>query len=48
MTNEKLKAASRLGYRVGQTGRKNSQHRANMGDKLAPKINAKHSLAFFY
>ena len=41
MTNKKQKASARLGYRVGISRPKNSQHRANMGDKSTAKINAK-------
>ena len=48
MTYKTLKAASRLKYRVGQTGRKNDLQIDNRSHKLACKINAKHSLAFFY
>jgi hypothetical protein len=44
MTNKMLKAAFSLGYRVGQTGRKNSQQLDQRSDKLACKINAKQSL----
>ena len=47
MTNKMLKAASRLEYRVGQTGRKNSQQIDNRSDKLASKIDAKESLIYF-
>ena len=44
MTYKMQKTAFRLGYRVGISHPKNSQHRANMGDKLAVKIDAKQSL----
>jgi hypothetical protein len=48
MTYKKLKASARLGYRVGQTGLKNSQQLDQHGDKLTAFENAKYSLAFFY
>lgn len=44
IANKKQKAAPRLGFRVGVFTQKNSQHHANIGDKLAGKINAKESL----
>jgi len=44
MTNKKQKAAFRLEYRVGISGRKNSQQIDQHGDKSTAKINAKHSL----
>jgi hypothetical protein len=44
MTHKKQKASARLGYRVGQNARKNSQHHANISDKSTAKINAKQSL----
>jgi hypothetical protein len=42
------KAAASLGYRVGHQRDFHDPQRDNIGDKLAPQINAKESFTFFW